>query len=155
VSLGAVATKGFDALLVLHSLLAIGAFVVLLVLRSAAAAAARDGELPGSARGSFTGRREVAGRTIHLVPLTGFALLAASRGAYALTTWYVAVGLTAWLVAAWALEARAFPAQLEVATALAQGGTAPHAARRMLLAIEVAAVAIVVAAACMIGGTAG
>jgi hypothetical protein len=148
------ATKGFDALLVAHILLAIAAVTVLLVLRGAAASASREGAPSESARRSFTGRPEVAGRVLHLVPLSGLGLLVTSRGTYSLSTWYVAAGLTGWLVAAWCLEGVAFPAQREVAAALVDGRPHRAAARRMLVAVEVAAVVVVVAAACMIGGTA-
>lgn len=150
-----VTTKGFDALLVVHALLAIAALTVLVVLRSAAASASRDGGPTEAARRSFTGRPEVAGRVLHLVPLSGLGLLVTSRGAYSLSTWFVAAGLTGWLLCAWCLEAVAFPAQGAVARALAEGRPHGPAARRMLVAVEVAAVVLVATAACMIGGTAG
>ena len=148
------ATKGYDALLVVHSLLAISALVVLLVLRSAAAAASRGDELSSAAARSFSGRRELAGRVVHLVPLSGLGLLGLSRGAYDLSTWFVAVGLVAWLVAAASLEAVAFPAQRAAATALATGGDATGTALRMCRSVEFAALVIVVAAAGMVGGSA-
>lgn len=147
-------TKGYDVLLVVHSLLAISALVVLLVLRSAAAAAARGDELSSAAARSFTGRRELAGRVVHLVPLSGIGLLVLSRGAYDLSTWFVAVGLVGWLVAAGSLEAVAFPAQRTAADALATGGDATAVALRMLRGVELAALVVVVAAAVMVAGSA-
>jgi hypothetical protein len=146
-------TKGFDALLVVHSLLAIAALVVLLVLRAAAAAAERGGELPAAARRSFTGRRELAGRVVHLVPLTGLGLVALSRGAYSLGTPFVVVGLTAWAIAAWSLEGVAFPAQRAVASALIAGDADRDGAVRMLRGTEVAALAVLAAAIAMVVGT--
>jgi hypothetical protein len=146
-------TKGFDALLVVHSLLAINALVVLLVLRTAAAAAARGGELPVAAQRSFTGRREVAGRVVHLVPLTGVGLLASSRGAYSFATAFVVVGLAAWVVAACSLEAVAFPAQRAVAEALVAGDVDRDGAVRMVRGTEVAALAVLAAAIAMVVGT--
>lgn len=148
-----VTTKGFDALLVVHSLLAISALVVLLVLRAAAVAAARGGELSAAARRSFTGRRELAGRVVHLVPLSGAGLLALSRGSYSLATGFVAVGLALWAIAAWSLEAVAFPAQRVVAAALAADGADVDGARRMLRGTELAALAVVAAAIAMVVGT--
>ena len=147
-------TKGFDTLLVVHALLAIAAFVVLLVLRAAASQAQGGGELTASARRSFTGRTELAGRVIHLVPLSGLGLLALSRGAYSLATGFVVVGLLAWLLAAGCLEAVAFPAQRAVAVALDAVGDATHDARRMALGIDVAVLAVVGAAIAMVLGTA-
>lgn len=148
-------TKGFDALLVVHALLAIAAFVVLLVLRAAAAVAARGGAPTPSARRSFTGRPELAGRVLHLVPLSGVGLLALSRGAYGFSTGFVTAGLVAWALAAWSLEGAAFPAQRAVAAALAAGGDASAAARRMALAIDLALLAVLVAAIAMVAGTLG
>jgi hypothetical protein len=146
----AVTTKGFDALLVVHALLAISALVVLLVLRAAAAAAARGGELAATARRSFTGRPEVAGRVVHLVPLSGVGLLALSRGDYSVASGFVAVGLVAWAIAACSLEVVAFPAQRAVAAAVARGSIDASGARRMLRGTEVAALAVVTAAIAMV-----
>lgn len=147
-------TKGFDVLLVVHALLAITTFVVLLVLRAAATEAARGGELTASARRSFTGRTELAGRVIYLVPLSGVGLLALSRGAYSLSTGFVVVGLLAWLLAVSCLEALTFPAQSAVAAAVGSGADARADARRMALGIDVAALAVVGAAITMVLGTA-
>jgi hypothetical protein len=146
-------TKGFDALLVVHTLLAIGAFAVLLVLRAAAAAAVHGGELSPAARRSFGGRRELAGRVVHLVPLSGVGLLVLSRGAFSLATPFVAVGLGAWAVAAFSLEGVAFPAQRVVATTLVAGELDTEGARRMLRGTEVAALAVALAAVVMVVGT--
>jgi hypothetical protein len=152
--MGAVATtKGFDALLVVHALLAITSFVVLVVLRSAATQAARGAELSDAARRSFTGRTELAGRVVHLMPLSGLGLLSLSRGVYSLRTGFVVVGLLAWLLAACCLEAVAFPAQRAVAGLVRSGGDATLDARRMALGIDVAALAVVGAAIVMVLGT--
>lgn len=148
-----VTTKGFDVVLVVHVVLAAAAFVAVLVLRSAAVAAARGGAMPATAARSFTGRPEVAARVVHLVPVSGLALLALSRGAFDLSTGFVAAGLALWFVAAWALEAVGFPAQRAVATALHDGGNAAPAARKLCRATELAALALVVAACVMLAGT--
>jgi hypothetical protein len=146
-------TKAFDALLVVHALLAISSFVVLLVLRSAATQAGRGAELTDSARRSFSGRTELAGRVVHLMPLSGLGLLALSRGVYSLSTGFVVVGLLAWLLAACFLEAVAFPAQRATALVVQSGGDATLDARRMALGIDVAALAVVGAAIVMVLGT--
>jgi hypothetical protein len=153
VTVGVATTKGFDLLLVVHALLAIASLVVLLVLRSAAAAAV-GARLTAATMRSFSGRRELAGRVVHLVPLSGLGLLVLSRGAYDLSTGFVVVGIGAWFVAAASLEAVAFPAQHEVATSLLAHRSVAEAARRLQLGVEVAALAIVVAAIVMIAGTA-
>ena len=144
----AVASKGFDVLLVIHIVVAVAAFVVLCVL-AAAGHDVRRGEPTSAARRSFTGRPEVAGRVVHLVPLSGIALLALSDGAFGFGTPFVVVGVVAWAVAAVCLEAVAFPAQHETARALDHGGDPRGAAARMVGAVELAAVAIAVAAIVM------
>lgn len=135
-------------LLVVHIVLAVTAFVVLLVL-AAAAREARHGEPSPSTRRSFTGRREVAGRVVHLVPLSGLGLLALSKGAYGLGSPFVVVGVAAWAVAAASLETVAFPAQRAVAARLAGGGDLAPDAARMARAVELAAAAVAVAALVM------
>jgi hypothetical protein len=143
-------TKGYDVVLVVHALLALTTLVVLFVLRAAAASVARGELAPGATR-SFSGRREVAGRVLHLVPLSGLALVGLSRGAYGLATGFVVVGLCGWVVAACSLEAVAFPAQRRVAAGLRDGTAATASdARVMLRALEVAALTVVVAAVVMV-----
>jgi hypothetical protein len=153
VTAGTVAgSQVFDLLEVAHVLLAVAALVVLVVLRSSARAAAGQAETvaPPAAR-SFTGRPELAGRLVHLVPLTGIGLVAASEGTVAFGDLFVVAGGLLWLVAAIALESVAFPAQREVAGALpAAREDARVPARRMEVAVEVAAAALVAAAIVML-----
>jgi hypothetical protein len=148
-----VTTKGFDVVLVVHVFLAIASLVALLVLRNAAVAVVRGGELPLAAARSLTGRHELAARMVHLLPVSGVVLVALSRGSYHLTTGFVAVGLALWLVAASVLEAIGFPAQRAVAIALKSAGDPVPDARRLLRATETASLAIVVAAIVMLAGT--
>lgn len=148
-----VTTKAFDVVLVVHVFLAIASLVALLVLRNAAVAVVDGGELPLAAAKSFAGRRELAARTVHLVPVSGVVLVALSRGYYGLTTGFVAGGLALWLVAALALETIGFPAQRAVAIALKSAADPVPDARRVLRATETASLAIVVAAIVMLAGT--
>lgn len=151
-------SKSFDALLVVHAIVAIASFVVLLTLRAAAVAAARGGELPAYAQRTFTAHREVAGRTVHLLPVTGIGLVAISHGTYELYSPFVIVGLCAWAVCAALLEGVAFPAQRELAAREASGdaaqpiaaATATATATRMVRAIEIALLAIAVTAVVMV-----
>ncbi len=152
-TLGDVAdSKVFDLLEVAHVLLAIAALVVLIVLRSSARAAAGPaGDVAPAAARSFTGRPELAGRVIHLVPLTGIGLVAASEGSASFGDLFVVAGALLWLLAAIALESVAFPAQREVAAALAlDRDKARGPAHRMEVAVEVAAAALLAAAAVML-----
>jgi hypothetical protein len=154
VTAAVVPTKAFDALLVLHAICAVAALAVLVALRAAAVVVARAGPRSELAARSFSGRPELAGRIVHLVPLSGLAVTAVSRGSYSLTSGFVDIGLALWLVAAVALELVAFPAQREVAAGLAATpGAARAAARRMARAVELAALALVIAAIVMIAAT--
>lgn len=147
-------TRALDAVVVVHAVVAIAALVVLVTLRSAATAAHRGAPLPATAARSFTGRHELAGRIVHLVPLSGLWAVSVSRGAYGLSTTFVVVGLAMWLLAAACLEGVAFPAQREVAAVLASSagptGVSRAPARRMVLGIDGALGAVVVAAIVMV-----
>jgi len=154
VTYAVVNTKALDVLVVVHSISAIAALAVLVALRAAAIGIARSDTRSELAARSFTGRPEVAGRIVHLVPLTGLAVTSVSLGAYSLSTGFVDVGLALWLVAAASLELVAFPAQREVAAALVSSPKeAQLAARRMARAVELAGLALVAAAIVMIAAT--
>lgn len=145
-----VTTKGFDVVLVAHVLFAVAALIVLLVLRNAGRAAQRGGVLPDAARRSFSGRPELAGRVVHLVPASGLCLVLLSRGAYGLSSTFVLVGIALWCCAAWVLEAIGFPAQRRVAAALASGGDPVGAARSLVFAVDLAALSLVLASIVMV-----
>lgn len=145
-----VTTKAFDVVLVVHVLFAIAAVIVLVVLRTAGREVQRGGELPDAARRSFAGRPELAGRVVHLVPVSGLCLVLLSRGAYGLSSTFVLVGIALWCCAAWSLEVVGFPAQRRVAAALASGSDPVAAARSLVLAVDLAALSLVVAAIVMV-----
>ena len=120
--------------------------------RAAGSAAARGAPLSAAANRSFTGRVELAGRVVHLLPVSGVGLLVLSRGAYSASTWFVVVGLFGWVAIAGLLEGVAFPAQREVAATLALAGDASDAASKMVRAVELAGLVLVVVAIVMIAG---
>jgi hypothetical protein len=154
VTTAVVSTKAFDALLVVHAICAIAAFAVLVTLRAAAVGVARAQPRSELAARTFAGRPELAGRVVHLVPLTGLAVTAVSLGAYSLSSGFVLLGFAAWLVAATCLEVVAFPAQRQVAASLdAAPAVAQAAALRMARAVELAALAVVLAAIVMVAAT--
>ena len=153
--IAAASTRSFDIAVVVHVLSAVAALVVVLTLRAAASGAAGAHGPSEASRRSFTGRRELAGRAMHLIPLTGLWVLAASRGADTLASGFVIAGLALWLAGAVALEAVAFPAQRQVAASLdADPAARVTAARRMLAATDVALAAILVAGIVMVASQA-
>lgn len=144
-------TKAFDSLLVVHAICAIAAFAVLVVLRAAAVVVARESPRSELVTRSFTGRPEVAGRLVYLVPLTGLGVVTVSLGAYSVTTWFVGIGFALWFAATGCLEFVAFPAQREVARVLdADPAAARAAAIRMVRAVDLALLSLVAAAIVMI-----
>lgn len=145
-------SRAFDAVLVVHVLVAVWALVVLVVLRAAALAAGSSEPMPPSAQRTFAANREVAGRVVHLVPATGLVLLSLSRGAYDLATPFVDAGLSLWALAAVALEGFAFPARRRVARALAGASDPRGPARVLRQATELAALAILAAGVAMVAG---
>ncbi len=148
-----VTTKGFDVVLVVHVLAALAALIVLVVLRSAARAVQR-GQPSEAARRSFGGGPELAGRVVHLVPLSGLVLVLASRGAYGLSSGFVLVGFALWCCAAWLLEVVGFPAQRDVAAALAKGGATGDATKSLIFAVDLASLSLVLAAVVMVAANA-
>lgn len=146
-------SRAFDGVLIAHVVVAACALVVLVVLRASAAAVERGGPLPESAQRTFAQRREVAGRVVHLVPLTGLWLLALSHGDYSLATPFVLAGIALWVLAATALEAVGFPARRGVSVALAGGADASVPARRLRVTTELAGLALVAAALAMVVGS--
>jgi hypothetical protein len=149
-----VSTKAFDALLVVHAISAIAAFAVLVTLRAAAVGVARAGTRSELATRTFTGRPELAGRIVYLVPLTGLAVTATSLGKYSVGSGFVEIGFALWVAAAMCLELVAFPAQHVVAASLDDAPlVAQAAAHRMARGVELAALAVIAAAIVMIAAT--
>lgn len=151
---GAVTSKAFDVLLVVHLLVALAALVSLVVLRAAAAQVARDGTATEASRRSFRGGPELAVRVVHLLPLTGLGLLATSRGAYSLFDGFAEAGLALWFAISAVLEGVAFPAQRRVAVTLAAAATSPKRdAATVVRGCELAGLGLLAAAAVMILGS--
>jgi SNF family Na+-dependent transporter len=89
---------------VLHIVAALASAVVVVVMVSEARAqtSSRQG-------------RNVAARVLHLLPLTGAAIIASSQGSLRWSEWWVSLGMALYVVAAYCLEAVALPAERRLA----------------------------------------
>ena len=125
------ASVGYDLLFLGHIVVALASVVVLVALRTSAAALARGTDLADQRR-RFPERRDWAARVVHLLPLTGLALVATGGAAVRLTRPWVLVGLACYLALAGHLEARTLPQEREVARAAAGPAGAPPAMGRAL-----------------------
>ncbi len=125
------ATVAFDLLFVAHIVVAVASVVVLVALRTAAAALARGADLADQRR-HFPDRRDWAARVVHLLPITGLALVATGGPTVGLTRPWVLVGLACYVALAGHLEARTLPQERAVARAAAGPGGAPPALGRAL-----------------------
>ena len=118
----------FDVVLLLH----VGSVVAGIVTTATAAATATrlrrlagsGTPLPETLRRYFRPGVNWAGRTMWGIPIFGFALVAMSRGAYAVTDGWVLTGLVLFVALALVAEGVLWPAERRVQTALAVGSDA-------------------------------
>ncbi len=125
------ATVAFDLVLVAHIVVAVASVVVLVALRTGATLVARGADLADQRR-RFPLRRDWAARVVHLLPVTGLALVATGGASVRLTRPWVLVGLACYLALAGHLEARTLPQERQVARAAASPAGAPPALGRAL-----------------------
>ena len=152
-------SKAYDLLLLVHGGVALVALVS--IVASAVAARAvertRSGEpWPPSALRFFSPGEEIAGRTIYLVPLTGIALIASSRGSVSASDAFVQIGIGIWILAAVVAEVAVFAPGSALRHLLASTPTAPadHSWRRPAVrlrwGVDLVALLFVVAAVIMV-----
>jgi hypothetical protein len=132
---------GYSLLLVAHVAFAVVGFAALGVT-GVQAARARGG--PGSAgaesvRRYFRPGTNWVARTLYLVPLFGFALVAASHGAFAVSDGFVLAGLVLWAVAALAAELLVWPAERRIQRAIDDGWSGDRSFRGDCTKVAVAA----------------
>jgi len=131
---------GFDLLLIAHVAAALVGFGSLVTSGIQAARLARAG--PGRATPTlwqyFAPGVNWAGRTLYLVPLLGFALLADSNGGLRLGEAWAVAGLALWSGAAVAAEGVLWPAERRIQAGLAVGAPDGTALRRDCRVVEVA-----------------
>jgi hypothetical protein len=116
----------FDVVLLLHVGCVVAGFVT---TGTAAAMAARlrrllpvQTPLPEALRRYFRPGVNWAGRTVYGIPVFGFALVAMSSGAYALSDGWVLGGFALFVALAVAAEVALWPAERRVQAALTGGG---------------------------------
>lgn len=107
---------GYSVLLVAHVAAAVAGFGALVVTGAQAARARRGPRQPGAegVRRYFRPGVNWAGRTLYLVPVLGFGLVADSGGAFDPGDGWVIAGLVVWVVAAALAEAVLWPGERRI-----------------------------------------
>lgn len=103
----------FDILLIVHVLLGLLSLVVLLAMYGSLAGLQRGvagASWPGGPVRFFAPGREIGGRILYLISISGFALLSASHGDSTLHDSFVQIGLGCWVVSVLVAELLVFPA---------------------------------------------
>jgi hypothetical protein len=113
---------GYDIVLLLHVAAVVVSLLAVVVcgVQAARVLALGPGRpVPETLLGYYRPGVNWAGRTLHLVPVLGFALVAMSRGTYGLDDAWVLAGLLVWLGAAGLAEGVLWPAERRVQAHLA------------------------------------
>jgi hypothetical protein len=126
----------FDVMLIAHVAVVVVSLVVFATMYAAAMSIGRASEgasWPDSARRYFFSPREVAGRTIYLIPLTGLLLLASSQHRFGFGDGFVGIGIAAWLTMVVVAEVLVFPDAAALGRLVRQdkSATALEEARRL------------------------
>jgi len=120
------AGAAFDVVLLLHVACAVAGLVTTLAAAATATRLRRllraSAPLPDPLRRYFRPGVNWAGRTVYGIPVFGFALLAMSRGAYALGDGWVLGGLALFVALAFVAEAVLWPAERRLQAAVGQVG---------------------------------
>ena len=129
------AGAAFDIVLLLHVACAVAGLVTTVAAAATAARLRRllraSAPLPEPLRRYFRPGVNWAGRTVYGIPVFGFALLAMSRGAYALGEGWVLAGLALFAAVAFVAEGVLWPAERRLQAAVggaATGAAPPHGA---------------------------
>jgi hypothetical protein len=91
----------FDLVLLVHIGAVVASFVIMIALYAAAVSLGRGvpgRAWPGGAARFFSPGREVAGRTLYLIPLSGIVLVLVNHENYSFSTPFVVIGSALWLI---------------------------------------------------------
>ena len=111
-------SAAYDVLLLIHILVGLGVIVIMISTYVAAMSlsSTHTGDVwPPQARRYFTPGPQIVGRSIYLLPVTGFAMLGLSQGAFSTSTPFVVIGLVLWVVAAVVAEICVFAPSARIA----------------------------------------
>jgi hypothetical protein len=126
---------------------AVAALVILIALRAGAATAISH---PDAVRTRFPDRPDWAIRLVHLLPLSGIALIVTGSQSVSFTHVWVQVGAACYLVVAAVIEIRVRPDERSLARALGGSGNVPIAAATLVRALDTALLVIAIAMITMI-----
>lgn len=141
---------GYDLAFVAHIVVALASVVVLSALRLAGSMLARGADQATLQR-SFPVRSNLAARVVHLLPLSGMALVGLGGADVSLSHAWVLTGLAMYVLAAGHLEARLLPAERVLAHAIARGETpSPNEGRTFAQSTDIVIALLGVALVAMI-----
>jgi hypothetical protein len=115
----------YDIVFLIHVLAAVATIIVFIAMRVAALSVVRGADAATQAL-RFPARRNWAARFMHLLPITGFIMVASGDSSVSFTHAWVIVGLVCYLAAAGHLEARTLPQERMVAAVVEREGAAPR-----------------------------
>jgi uncharacterized membrane protein len=124
---------GYDLLVLLHVALAMAGLGTLVVSGCQALRLARlppADPLPPSLARYYAPGVNWAGRLLYGVPITGFALVTASGGSYALRDAWITAGLVLWFAAAIGAEVLLWPAERRIQVLVHRGAAGDAAGSR-------------------------
>jgi hypothetical protein len=141
-------SPAFDIVLIAHIVIAVASLVIFVVTYgfTTQASTAR-----ASAKQFFGPGAQWPLRVIHLLPITGIALVLSSRHSISFSEPFVGIGLALWLAMSGVLEGMVMPSIRKTSVALVQGSI-PEAQllSRIKLGLDIAALCLVVAAIFMV-----
>ena len=140
----------YDLVLLAHIVVAALSAVVVAVAVGQAQALRRAGAPSDELKRYYSGKVNWAGRLVHLLPISGMALVGMSRGAYAFGQLWIVIGLVAWLGISAVLEAMAWPAEREAASKLDDEAARAALAGRALTGLWIAGLGLVATAVVMV-----
>ncbi len=113
----------YDLVFLVHALAAVATLIVFITMRQSALSVARGAD-ESVQRARFPGRRNVAARVLHVLPVSGLVLSLSGNSSVSLTKAWIAVGVLCYLAAAGHLEARTLPLERVVAEVIHHDGVA-------------------------------
>jgi len=158
-AIDAPSSKGYDLLLLVH--VAVALVTMVAVISSSVAAtslrrAAPSGPWPPGGARYFAPGRELAGRTLYLIPVTGASLIGISQGAASFGDGFVGIGIVLWLAIALIAERFVFAPAARLRRTIASSSVVPvevgwrHDAATLTWGVDTIVALLLVAAVVMV-----
>jgi hypothetical protein len=127
----------YDLVFLVHIIAAVSTLIVLIVMRWSAQLVARGADAT-TQRARFPERRNWAARAIHLLPISGFIMVASGGSSVSIGHLWIVLGIIIYVAAAGHLEARVLPLERSIGAIIHRDGQAsPEQGRRLMMSIDV------------------